>query len=1182
MQIKNIFKKDIFRPINGVIKVNQDDAAVIWQELDEYVVTRELDGHFRKFFGSYLDSIQNSNNKDISNRVGVWVSGFFGSGKSHFIKIISYLLENRAVTNPETNEERRAIDFFQDKFADEMFYGDLINVTNNPTDVLLFNIDSKAGTADGRDAILRVFMRVLNELQGFSSQHLHLAELELQLQKEGNYEKFQAAFERIYGSDWKTERSKYRFRREATVKALAEASGMNEDAAEKLLEQTRTDYNLTIENFARRVKEYLDSKGKDQRIVFVADEVGQFIGTDVHLMLSLQTIVENLGTICEGKAWVVVTSQENMDSILGNVVGARSNDFSKIQGRFPTRLSLSSSNTNEVIQARLLEKTDEADVELKTLYGEKGDVLRNQLSFSDNKATLKNYRGEEDFSKDYPFAPYHYQLVQAVFESIRKAGATGLHLARGERSMLDAFQSSAKGIAQNEIGKLIPFYEFYPSVESFLDTAVKRTIDQSLENESLEEFDNKILRLLFLIRYVEIINPNIDNLVTLCITKVDDDRIELKKNIEASLGRLEGQTLISRNGDTYYFLTNEERDIGREIKNLDISADSVNRQMAKVLFEDILQDAASFRYPVNKKDFKFNRLADGVAFQGNLEHNLNLEIVTPLNDEYDSFTQQRCILNSDGRILLKLNDNKNLRGEIHTFLKTENYVRQKNDAAAPPNTRRILSDKAGENQQRGQRIVEILEGLLTEAEIYTAGQKLSDEKKTSVADAQNYLVKNLFTKLGYLHATANDPTSEVRAVLIADDMGQQNLIEGDEPNANALEEIRKYINLRTKNNLSLTLEEVTQQFERQPYGWRDWDTVLLTAKLFSAGELTAKIEGGSVSPKDAVETFTKAGLWKKVGLLKRQTTGTAELTQARKTAHEIFGKLSDTTGEDKLYEFIRKQLNEWREHLRNYQAQADSGTYPGKAEIKGSLQTINELLQISDSFKFFETFNGKKNDLLDLGDDFAQLKDFYGNQINIWKKLIGKLKTYQDNRSQLVQDSAAKEALARLELILQASSPYSMIHEIEPQINIVEKANEQILEERRQQAISAVEQKIEQIKSELDKINADSDTKHATLLPFQGIKKNIETEDSIQKISYQQNEYAEEIFHETLQSLETKQKQTNPGEPAKEVRQTKVIKPAELYKKLYIESESDADEFVKNLRDKLQEMLDDNVKIRIK
>ena len=95
MQIKEIFKKDISRPINGVVKADQLDEAVIRQELDEYVVTRELDKHLRKFILAYLTAIDNAYDPVITSRIGVWVSGFFGSGKSHFIKILSYLLGNR-------------------------------------------------------------------------------------------------------------------------------------------------------------------------------------------------------------------------------------------------------------------------------------------------------------------------------------------------------------------------------------------------------------------------------------------------------------------------------------------------------------------------------------------------------------------------------------------------------------------------------------------------------------------------------------------------------------------------------------------------------------------------------------------------------------------------------------------------------------------------------------------------------------------------------------------------------------------------------------------------------------------------------------------------------------------------------------------------------------------------------
>lgn len=1187
MQIKNIFHKDIFRPINGVIKVNDTAESSIWQELDEYVLTAELKKHFSKFFGNYLEAVDNRQNSDIRNRIGVWVSGFFGSGKSHFIKIISHLLQNQIVSNPATGETKLPIDFFEKKITDALFFNEIKRAVENPADVLLFNIDSKAEDASGRDAILRVFMRVLNELQDYCVEYPYLADVERQLESDGKYEAFKNAFASITNSTWQEERDIYGLRRDETIQALSESTGMSAEAAQKLIDDAEKNYNLSVEKFARRVKEYLDRKGKDHRIIFVADEVGQFIGTDTHLMLNLQTIVENLGTICEGRAWVVVTSQEDMDSVLGNVVGAKSNDFSKIQGRFPTRLSLSSSNTDEVIQARLLEKTEAAEAEINNLFKEKGDVLKNQLSFSGG-ATLKNFKTTEDFSKNYPFAPYHYQIVQSVFESIRKAGATGLHLARGERSMLDAFQMGAKSIAGENVGKLVPFYSFYPSVESFLDTSVAKTINQAADNEGLEDFDTDVLRVLFLIRYVDIIKPNVENLVTLCITQVDDDRLALKKQIEESLTRLEKQTLISRNGDLYYFLTNEERDIGREIKSVDVSADETFRQLSEVLFNEILPDAAKFRYPVNKKDFSFNRLADGRAFQGaNSEQNLNLEIVTPLNDEYEAFTAQRCILSSDGRILIKLDDNKFLSGELREFLQTKRYISQKSDASAPENTRKILQDKAIVNQQRNQRIVEILKKLLDEADIYVTGQKLFAEKKITINDAQNYLVKNLFTKLSYLNAPADDPYEEIKSVLLADDIGQQTLnLDAGQPNANAIDEIRNYINLRANNNLRVTLEEITRQFDKQPFGWRDADTALLVSKLFAAGEIDAKVEAVPIEPRNAIDSFAKPGRWKLVQIVKRQITGAAELSKARQLAHEVFGKLSPELKEDDLRDFIRKLVEEWQNNLRDWRAKAEGGDYPGFSQIKNLLELVNHQNGIANSFEFFRQFNEKREDWLDANEDYAKLHDFYKNQIEIWKRLRLKLNgSYKDNRSQLDLNADAHTAILRLEEINRAAEPYSMIREVDNLLATVDQTNDQILRHRREQAVNSVETRITQLKGELDSIKADSDTKYTILATFQQLKPLIEQETSVPKISYYQGERLNELFDNALESIELKREKLAKDEPSSaepEVfRPMRTVRPAQFATKTYIESAADADEYLNKVRAEIDKYLAENAKIRI-
>lgn len=297
------------------------------------------------------------------------------------------------------------------------------------------------------------------------------------------------------------------------------------------------------------MKEYLDSQGPDHRILFLVDEVAQFIGTDSYLMLSLQTIIEELGTFCQGRAWVVVTSQEEIDAVLGEMRQTKANDFSKIQGRFKTRLSLSSANVDEVIQSRLLAKREGVAEGLQDLFKEKGDILKHQLTFTHCDITLKPYWDDDDFVRNYPFAPYQFQLLRKIFEAIRKAGATGLHLSRGERSILDAFQSAGKQVGPQEVGILVPLYRFYPSIESFLDTVVKRTIDQARDNASLEQpFDIYLLQVLFLIRYVEEIQGNVDNLVTLCMEEIDADRLALRRQVEE--GRKQLVTLEGSPGDS--------------------------------------------------------------------------------------------------------------------------------------------------------------------------------------------------------------------------------------------------------------------------------------------------------------------------------------------------------------------------------------------------------------------------------------------------------------------------------------------------------------------------------------------------------------------------------------------------------------------------------------------------------
>ena len=465
MLIKDMFKKPIDRDIKGVIVVGEGEDSNAKQELEEYVVTRELSKHFREFFDNYKKGIVGETTK-----TGVWISGFFGSGKSHFLKILSYLLDGQKLIGG-----KRAVDYFIDdhKIEDAMVLADMKLAADTPTDVVLFNIDSKSEQTgkQSKDAIVTVFLKVFNEMQGFYGSMPYVADLERQLSEDGRYDEFKQEFAAATGKSWEDSRRKFDFIQDDIVDVLVDMDYMSEPAARNWCEKAAEPYQISIENFARMVREYIEKKGHNHHVCFLVDEVGQYIGDDSRLMLNLQTIREELGKECKGKAWVIVTSQQDVDSI----TQVKGNDFSKIQGRFDTRLSLSSANVDEVIKKRILAKTDTADQTLRVLYEQKATPLKNKLKFED-LPEMKLYDDTRDFVDVYPFIPYQFKLLGSVLTSIRQYGASGKHLSEGERSMLALFKESAEALQNKSDGALVPFSLFYDALDEFLDAAHRRVI----------------------------------------------------------------------------------------------------------------------------------------------------------------------------------------------------------------------------------------------------------------------------------------------------------------------------------------------------------------------------------------------------------------------------------------------------------------------------------------------------------------------------------------------------------------------------------------------------------------------------------------------------------------------------------------------------------------------------------
>jgi hypothetical protein len=1201
MLIKNLFERDIFRPINGVVKADQLDDFSVWQELDEFVITRELDQHFRKFISWYLEAVDQGKNPDPTGKMGIWISGFFGSGKSHFLKVLSYLLQNR--THTHNGESKQAVEFFQSKVKDAMLFGDIKRAVVANTDVILFNIDSKAdhGSTTGRDLILRVFLKVLNELQGYSGDHPHIAHMERYLESKGKLKAFHAAYEKHTGLSWVTERDAYQFNRDEVVKALSETLGQSQAAAEKWIDGAEDNFSMSVENFCKWVKDYLDSKGPQQRIVFLVDEVGQFIGTDSHLMLNLQTITEELGTICRRQAWVVVTSQEDMDAVLGDMSKTKKQDFSKIQGRFFPPLSLSSANADEVIQSRLLAKLPDVRDELEAEFKAKGDILKNQLTFKNCGMTFRQFKDADDFVKNYPFAPYQFQLIQKIFESIRKAGATGLHLARGERSMLDAFQSAAKTVSMNEVGVLVPLYEFYPSIESFLDTAVKKTIDQAETNSSLESFDIQLLRVLFLIRYVDEMKGNVDNLVTLCLDQIDGDRLALRRHIEESLARLEKETLISRSGENYFFLTNEERDVNKEIKQVDLSSGEEAKLQGEVIFEDVLKGQRKHRFSANKMDFEFNRRCDQFPIGNQKDGALLVSVITPLADDYEIYDKGKAILESaaeGGSILIRLGNDESLGRELRTYLQTEKYLSRKNDGTLSESTKRILRDCADDNRQRRERLTNMLGEMLAVAEFFVAGQSLKLKASSpwaALAEAMEYLIQNTFSKMSYLKRLATEPLKEVQAVLRSNDIAKEQLLfQKGENNPEALEDLRNYLQLCSMKSQQVVLHDMLEKrYSLRPYGWPIDEVLLLVARLIVLSEINLMMDSTLLPIDKVYEAITTPAKQRKIVIRKRETSDPKAIQSARSLGKDLFAEMGPD-GEDGLTTYLQTKLKDWQAALHGYKQLADTGNYPGGDEINHGLTLISPLIADKESRKFIERFNALKKDLLDLAEQFHDLENFYDHQKPTWETLRKAHVAFQLNRLELEKDANAGPALKRMQEILSARSPYQLIKEADALINTVNAVNSSLLTGRRTQAIAKIDAHIATLNKDVTTAQGEASLRTACLKPLEALREQVQKEQSLAHITQAEGEGIKE-FDAAVGRIEdflrkraeqNKPKDDGSGKPQSPlppvVKKQRIVKPADIVKTTYLETSDDVNGFLDSLRKELEAAIANNERVQIR
>ncbi len=1176
MIIQNMFYDNIDRKINGVVKVDQSTDDVLKQEVKEYVITKDIRRHMVTFFNHYGNSFE-----EPTADIGVWISGFFGSGKSHFLKMLSYLLENKEI------DGRRVEDYFREKFDDEATFMTIARAVGGNTKTILFNIDIEGSINKDNTAVLRVFAKMFYNYLGFYGENLKVAKLEQFIEKKGKTEAFRRTFEEKNGASWLESRDAFAFFEDDVVDTLTEVLGMSETAAHNWFDGTET-VETSIAQLVLEMKEYMDTQPKDFRLLFMVDEVGQYVGDSVDLLINLQSLVEKIGSECGGRIWMVCTGQEAIDEI----IKTRQDQFSRIQARFKTRLSLTSSSADEVIQKRILRKKADASDLLEKIYQENDSVLRNLFKFSDAVLDIKGYNSSSEFVKNFPFVPYQFIIMQKVFSEIRKHGNSGKHLSGGERSMLSGFQEAAQKIENRNEYALAPFYLFYDTVHTFLDSSIRRVIERCQKaadnKDGIEQQDVSVLKLLYLVRYIDDIKSTLDNIVILMADHIQVNKIIMRAQVGESLNRLLSQNYIGRSGDRYHFLTDEEQDIQKEIKATMVDTSNIVGKIAHMIFGSIYE-TKKFRY--GKYDFAFDQMVDSIAV-GAVTGGMRLRIITMATDRTEK-SELRMMAESSGQAIVVLSETPYF-DSLESAEKIRKYIKQKNVTQLPLSVQKIIENQQNQADKYEANGKEQLEQAIEQAVFYVDGEQIeinNGSAKSKLDQALEYLVTHVYSELGLIEKNT-ESDAEIAAVLT----GAATWLPGAEPNKAAAVKVEEYLEMQEHKHLPTSMADVQSRYQSIPYGWKEIDIAAVCAMLIVNQKVTVKYAGSTVQPNNPrlLDMLRKKSETGRTQISKRQVVSAAKMRAVKELLRDYFNKMDIPDDEDGLIAFVIEKFGELRMHYEELLKRYENHHYPDKSVVNYALSVANDVLsQQKDNIALIECVLQKEDDLYDAQEAMQSVEAFFHTQAAVFDAAVKFEADLRNDLDYIRKDEEANTALNTIRLItmLPASGrfQYNRIPQLNELIAKVKASHDAMLEEKRKELFNIVQQCMGEIHQA-----GNGDSK---------VKTNIERADTY--YSQQKEKIAEarslalmegypipmwNYRDETISKIERVLEPPKPAESVKTVCTPKA-EPKKTYKPIFrqsllkaakLESEEEIDLYVDKLREQLKILLKGSDGIELK
>jgi hypothetical protein len=961
--IKEILARPVALNIEEVIKVDQNDAEVIKSEIEEYVMTGSILDHFLHVLDRYQETPANPH-----EGIGIWVSGFFGSGKSSFAKLLGLALANRDILNEGAAARLAA------RRPDSLKLQVLLKqITEKiPADAVIFDVSTDRGIRAGNQTMTEIMHRSFVRYLGYADS-IDLTQLEIDLESEGLLDSFKAKYHAVFNRDWDIEKAKIAFAYGQASRVMSELEPTTYPAADSWVKSAQNRSDVTPGLLAERSKALMAIRRPGHTLVFVVDEVGQFVARDVQKMLDLQALVQGLGRVGRGKMWLIVTSQEKLTELVGGLDDRRV-ELARLMDRFPLQVHLEPSDISEVTSRRILSKNAVGEKLLRDLF----EKHRGRLSTC--TTVTANYRlpelTAESFIKLYPLLPYQVELIINVVSGLRTQGGASRHVGGANRTIIKLAQQllihQDVALGEQEVGALVRIDQIYDLVSGNISSDLKSKIS-GIAAKVPHPFADKVAKAICLLQFVPTFHRTPENIAACLHCAIDADSCATQVN--EALDLLEKAKLVRLGDDGYRIPSPAEDDWEKQRDGVTPKPADTNETLRETVLK--LWSPTPGHTLLGVKLFKAGLfLNERVVVEG------DVPIYLTLSPNEAEFIQAQTDLRARSQREAKQvfwAARMNEKIEHHTL----EYFRSKQILAAKERGARTQVEVSlvGEEKRRLTRHADELRRLLRAAilagSIYFRGNDRSPEEGsvdvTKVGEATlAKAIPEIFDRFD--EAGARVIKGDLDAVLSVSSLhgltpvfSSLDLLRSEngqtvfETDSNPLLEVLARIQNRVSYGETATGRYLTEEFAKEPFGW-DFDAVrLFVACLLRAGKIDVTAQGKLVESAlsiDARNIFANNNTFRAASFRPKQVLDFRQLVLASEFFKEVFGTtIPDISSQEAVAAAIRQAGVRPEEDFSAMHTVLVSNGLPGASVLQQGLDQTKVIRTTGDEQAIL-AFNG--------------------------------------------------------------------------------------------------------------------------------------------------------------------------------------------------------------------------------